>query len=117
MTSARDAGWIELADWLGTKVGGGIKKVETVTEVQMERKLRFGMMSIRDKIRDFVQAFIMLVTGDSTFTSNTVNTCPIGTPSWVQELKHEKISLSKKFEEISENHYRYGIYLLCAVHI
>lgn len=109
-TVARDAGWVDLAEWFGTKVGGGIKKVETVTDTQMERRLRFGMMSTRDKIRDFVQQYITLLYGSS-FTQH-VNTCPLGTPAWVHELKHEKISLKDQFQRLAEAQYTYDNCLL-----
>lgn len=90
---------------MGTKVGGGIKKVETVSDQSMERRMRFGMMTVRDKIRDFVQQYITLLYG-SNFAQH-VNTCPLGTPAWVQELNNEKISLQKQFKKLVEAQYRF----------
>ena len=38
---ARDKGWNELADWLENKVGGGIAKLETYSDLQYEKKVSY----------------------------------------------------------------------------
>ena len=39
---ARTAGWSELADWLEKKVGSGVGKIETYSDIQYDKQVRYG---------------------------------------------------------------------------
>ena len=71
---ARTAGWTELADWLEKKVGAGVAKLETYSDLQYDKMVRYGKIRMEENIEEFGRIYLSLV-HDSTTTS------PLGPPS------------------------------------
>lgn len=71
---ARQLGWQELADWLETKVGSGVAKVETYSDQQYDSKVRYGKVRMIEKIEEWGRMYLGVV-----HTSET--TSPLGPPS------------------------------------
>jgi ankyrin repeat protein/acyl-CoA-binding protein len=72
--TARDKGWTELADWLEKKVGAGVAKVETYSDLQYDQQVRYGAMKCKEYLVEFQKAYFSLVYGMTT-------SAPLGPPS------------------------------------
>lgn len=71
---ARNAGWNELADWLETKVGAGVAKLETYSDLQYDKKVRYGKVRTMEAVEQFGRDFLSVV-------HNSTSTSPLGPPS------------------------------------
>lgn len=58
---ARQAGWKEIADWMEKKVGAGVAKLETHSDLVFERQARFGVIKMRDLINKFGDVYLTAV--------------------------------------------------------
>lgn len=74
---ARSAGWTELADWLEKKVGAGVAKLETFSDLQYDKTVRYGAIKAREAIESFGFHFLKSVHQSTTQS-------PIGPPSIAQ---------------------------------
>ena len=74
---ARSAGWTELADWLEKKVGAGVAKLETFSDLQYDKTVRYGAIKAKEAVEEFGTAFLKLVHKSSTQS-------PLGPPSVAQ---------------------------------
>ena len=45
---ARRLGWSELADWLEKKVGAGIAKIETFSDLQYDKSVRYASIKVNE---------------------------------------------------------------------
>ena len=73
---ARQLGWTELADWLEKKVGAGVAKLETFSDQQFDRLVRYGALKVKEAIVSFQRCYLRLCTG---LEDNT--TSILGVPS------------------------------------
>jgi len=80
---ARQAGWAELSDWLEKKVGSGVAKLETYSDLQYDKALRYGTVKIRDALESFGKEYTKTVLGYLT-------RCPLVCPSAVKLYESEK---------------------------
>ena len=71
---ARNAGWNELADWLETKVGAGVAKLETYSDLQYDKKVRYGKVRMMEAVEQFGRDYLSVV-------HNSTSTSPLGAPS------------------------------------
>jgi len=71
---ARTAGWTELADWLEKKVGAGVAKLETYSDLQYDKMVRYGKIRMEENIEEFGRIYLSLVHMSTT-------TSPLGPPS------------------------------------
>ncbi|KAJ1438574.1 hypothetical protein B484DRAFT_416168, partial [Ochromonadaceae sp. CCMP2298] len=60
---ARSANWSELADWLEKKVGAGMAKLATFSDLQFEKSNRIGLVKVRELIHQFGRCYLMLLQG------------------------------------------------------
>ena len=60
---AKEAGWKEISDWLEKKVGAGVANMATYSDVQYDRKLRFGLIKMRELLESFMKAYLQIVMG------------------------------------------------------
>ena len=74
---ARNAGWTELADWLEKKVGAGVAKLETFSDLQYDKTVRYGAIKAREAIDEFGAALLQLIHKSTTQS-------PLGPPSVAQ---------------------------------
>lgn len=74
---ARSAGWTELADWLEKKVGAGVAKLETFSDLQYDKTVRYGAIKAKEAVEEFGTAFLKLVHKSTTQS-------PLGPPSVAQ---------------------------------
>jgi hypothetical protein len=70
---ARQRNWSEIADWLEKKVGAGMAKVETFSDLQFEKQHRFGLIKIKDLIHNFGRTYLLLM-------QNRIGLHPLGCP-------------------------------------
>ena len=70
---ARSAGWNELADWLETKVGAGVAKLETYNDLQYDKKVRYGKVRMMEAVEQFARDYLSVV-------HVSTSTTPIGPP-------------------------------------
>ena len=59
---AKEMGWREIGEWLEKKVGAGVANMQTYSDVQYDRKLRFGTMKMREHLEVFVKTYLQMVT-------------------------------------------------------
>jgi ankyrin repeat protein/acyl-CoA-binding protein len=98
---ARHAGWIELADWLDKKVGSGVSKIETYSDVTYEKKVRFESNKLKDKVHTFGAKFLILLLGGSGTDS------PLGPPSTRDAMLRNLGDRAKKqMQDLSNNQAR-----------
>ncbi len=71
---ARAAGWTELADWLEKKVGAGVAKLETYSDLQYDKMVRYGKIRMVENIEEFGRIYLSLV-------FDSAMTIPLGPPS------------------------------------
>lgn len=71
---ARNSGWNELADWLETKVGAGVAKLETYSDLQYDKKVRYGKVRMMEAVEQFGRDYLSVV-------HNSISTSPLGPPS------------------------------------
>lgn len=57
---ARQLGWTEVADWLEKKVGSGVAKLETFSDLQFDKTLRYGGIKVKDAIYEFEKKYFDL---------------------------------------------------------
>jgi ankyrin repeat protein len=76
---ARNAGWVELADWLEKKVGGGLANLETYSDLQYDKKVRYGSMKTKEFINEFCENYLTLIGGRG-------NSSPLGPPSIARQV-------------------------------
>lgn len=76
---ARNAGWVELADWLEKKVGGGLANLETYSDLQYDKKVRYGSMKTKEFINEFCENYLSLIGGRG-------NSSPLGPPSIARQV-------------------------------
>lgn len=79
---ARNAGWTELADWLEKKVGAGVAKLETYSDLQYDKTVRYGALKAKEAIETFGAAFLKTVHKSTTQS-------PLGPPSKAQIIVAE----------------------------
>ena len=99
--TARDKGWTELADWLEKKVGAGVAKVETFSDLQYDQQVRYGAMKCKEYLVEFQKAYFTLVYGVTT-------SAPLGPPSRADiHRKMEGERGVKMQTELTNNHQLY----------
>jgi len=59
---AKEMGWREIGEWLEKKVGAGVANMQTYSDVQYDRKLRFGTMKMREHLEVFIKTYLQMVT-------------------------------------------------------
>ena len=79
---ARNKGWAELADWLEKKVGGGIAKLETYSDLQYEKSVRYATLKVKEFIESFGSMYLLLIHGRS-------NHSPLGPPSRAAQQRQD----------------------------
>jgi len=57
---ARQLGWSEVADWLEKKVGSGVAKLETFSDLQFDKTLRYGGIKVKEAIFEFEKKYLDL---------------------------------------------------------
>lgn len=77
---ARAAGWSELSDWLEKKVGSGVAKLETYSDLQYDKQLRYGVVKLRERLEEFGKEYIKTVFGQLT-------RCPLVCPSMTAQYE------------------------------
>lgn len=91
---ARQHNWSEIADWLEKKVGAGMSKVETFSDLQFEKQHRFGHIKVQDLIHNFGRTYLLLM-------QNRIGLHPLGCPfnakNSVAERGNKAIAEQKKF--------------------
>ena len=80
---ARQSHWVEIADWLEKKVGAGMAKVETFSDLQFEKQHRFGLIKVKDLIHNFGRTYLLLM-------QNRIGLHPLGCPFVARESVREK---------------------------
>lgn len=80
---ARQHNWSEIADWLEKKVGAGMSKVETFSDLQFDKQNRFGLIKIKDLIHNFGRTYLLLM-------QNRVGLHPLGCPFVAKEVVQER---------------------------
>ena len=71
---ARTAGWTELAEWLEKKVGAGVAKLETYSDLQYDKMVRYGKIRLEENIEEFGRLYLSLV-------HESTAIAPLGPPS------------------------------------
>lgn len=98
---ARSHTWTEIADWLEKKVGTSINRIETFSDLEFERKCRFGLIKTRELLQQFGKRYLMLVL-------NRLGLHPLGTPfkarSFIEERGEKARQEQRRF---MDNHFRY----------
>lgn len=79
---AREEGWTEIADWLEKKVGAGVAKLETFSDLQFEKTLRYSEVKMKMLINEFGKIYLCLM-------QNKVTLHPLGCPFIAKNRVHE----------------------------
>lgn len=80
---ARQHNWMEIADWLEKKVGAGMSKVETFSDLQFDKQNRFGLIKIKDLMHHFGRTYLLAM-------QNRVGLHPLGCPFVAKEVVLER---------------------------
>jgi hypothetical protein len=67
------------SEWLGKKIGAGVAKLETFSDMQFERESRFSYLKMKELITEFCTAYLRLI-------QNRLLKHPLGPPSVAQRL-------------------------------
>jgi ankyrin repeat protein len=51
---ARERGFSEISEWLDKRMGAGVVKLESSSDVQFERQMRYGAIKVKELIRSFM---------------------------------------------------------------
>lgn len=98
---ARQRNWSEIADWLEKKIGAGMAKVETFSDLQFEKQHRFGLIKVKELMHDFGRTYLLLM-------QNRVGLHPLGCPfvakSNVAERGERALTEQRRF---MDNHQLY----------
>jgi hypothetical protein len=107
---ARDAGWTEIAEWLGSKAEGGVRGAGTIHDVALEKKVRFGIMEMRDLIDEFSRVFLSVLCNRS--VGNMMSGSPVDYPDVIEQQLAENPNMLRTASEIVYN----KIYTPCSKH-
>jgi ankyrin repeat protein/acyl-CoA-binding protein len=80
----RHAGWTELADWLDTKLGSGVARIESFSDINYDKKIRYGTIKLRDLLLEFGKNYLGLIQRSRTGKH------PLMPPSIIQQYISEQ---------------------------
>jgi ankyrin repeat protein len=95
---ARHHGWTELADWLDTKLGSGVARIESFSDINYDKKIRYGTIKLRDLLLDFGKNYLVLV-------QKRTGKHPLMPPSIIQQyISEEGSGLLDKYHKFINRH-------------
>lgn len=98
---ARNAGWTEIADWLEKKIGSGVAKMETFSDQQFEKSIRYGGVKCAEAVCEFQKIYFELI------QKSSLSSC-LGPPSVARKLYAERgESGLKNQQDFIDNHMIY----------
>lgn len=99
---ARSKGWTEIADWLDKKVGGSSSaaKVETFSDLEFERKSRYGLIKVRELLQQFGRLYLTLI-------QNRLGLSPLGSPHKAKAMIDERGDRARQEQRLfMDSHFR-----------
>lgn len=98
---ARSKTWNEICDWLDKKVGTGANRIETFSDLEFEKKCRFGLIKTRELLQNFARTYLILI-------QNRLGLHPLGTPYKSKSMINERGDRARKEQrKFVNNHFRY----------
>jgi ankyrin repeat protein/acyl-CoA-binding protein len=98
---ARNAGWTEIADWLEKKIGSGVAKMETFSDQQFEKSVRYGNVKGAEAVVEFQKKYFELTQKAS------LSSC-CGPPSVARKLYAERGETGLRYQQdFIDNHMIY----------
>ena len=104
---AKEAGWKEISDWLEKKVGAGVANMATYSDVQYDRKLRFGLIKMRELLESFMKAYLQIVMGSLGLTLIPIGPLSTSTTTDIHPMIHYQhtltFSINTPFDTFCQN--------------